>query len=83
MGFAWKALFGLGLFNIFLIALEYILLTNGDGILTKSDMLIMGGVNWIVGILIIAITINIFGRKNLSRPEPVPSPLANMGTEGE
>ena len=83
MGFAWKALFGLGLFNIFLIAVEYIVLTNGDETLTKSDMLIMGVVNWIVGIIIIAIMINVFGRKKLSRPEPVPSPLANMRPGGQ
>ena len=73
----------LGLFNIFLIAVEYIVLTNGDETLTKSDMLIMGVVNWIVGIIIIAIMINVFGRKKLSRPEPVPSPLANMRTGGQ
>jgi len=83
MGFAWKTLFSLGLFNIFLIALEYIVLTNGGGRLTKTDMLIMGGVNWVVGIIIIAIIMNIFGRKQLSRPDPIPSPLANMGIRGE
>ena len=66
-----------------LIAVEYIVLTNGDETLTKSDMLIMGVVNWIVGIIIIAIMINVFGRKKLSRPEPVPSPLANMRPGGQ
>ena len=37
----------------------------------------------LISIIIIAIMINVFGRKKLSRPEPVPSPLANMRTGGQ
>ena len=83
MGFAWKALFGLGLFNILLVAVEYIVLVEGDGELTKIDLIIMSVINWSIGIITYTITMHIFGRKKLNRPEPIPSPLANMGIEGE
>ena len=93
MGFAWKTLFGLGLFNIFLVAVEFTLAdqfgevvrTRGPegGIvstsLTTEYMLIMAAVNWIITIAVILIMANVVGRKKYTRPEPTPSPLANMG----
>jgi len=85
MGFAWKTLFGLGLFNIFLVALEFSLADQFGGLasdsvsLTPEYMLIIGAINWIITIAIILIMANVVGRKKYTRPEPTPSPLANMG----
>lgn len=82
MSFAWKGLFGLGVFNIFLIAIEYFIFTDfGQDNLTRSDMLYMGAINWVLAISILFILINMFGNKRLERPDPVPSPLANMNAE--
>ena len=83
MGFAWKPLFGLGIFNIFLIALESTILSYDDNDISSTDMLLMGAINWIVTIVILLILVNVFGNKKLERPDPVPSPLANMGTEAD
>ncbi|MBA39778.1 MAG: NADH-quinone oxidoreductase subunit NuoH [Dehalococcoidia bacterium] len=83
MGFAWKTLFGLGLFNIFLVAVEFTLAREfnqvNNGSLTTEYMLIMAAVNWIITIAVILIMANVVGRKKYTRPEPTPSPLANMG----
>ena len=82
MSFAWKGLFGLGVFNIFLIAIEYFIFTDfGQDKLTSSDMLYMGAINWVLAIAILFVLINMFGNKKLERPEPIPSPLANMNAE--
>ena len=89
MSFAWKGLFGLGVFNIFLIAIEYFIFTDfgrdknlaGELIFTRSDMLYMGAINWVLAISILFILINMFGNKKLDRPDPVPSPLANMNVK--
>ena len=83
MGFAWKPLFGLGIFNIFLIALESTILSYDDNDISSMDMLLMGAINWIITIAILLILVNVFGNKKLERPDPVPSPLANMGTEAD
>ncbi len=83
MGFAWKPLFGLGIFNIFLIALESTILSYNDNDISSTDMLLMGAINWIVTLVILLILVNVFGNKKLKRPDPVPSPLANMGTEAD
>ena len=83
MGFAWKPLFGLGIFNIFLIALESTILSYDDNDISSTDMLLMGAINWIITIAILLILVNVFGNKKLERPDPVPSPLANMGTEAD
>ena len=83
MGFAWKPLFGLGIFNIFLIALESTILSYNDNDISSTDMLLMGAINWVVTIVILLILMNVFGNKKLERPDPVPSPLANMGTEAD
>ena len=83
MGFAWKTLFGLGLFNIFLVAVEFMLAREfnqtNNGSLTTDYMLIMAAVNWFITIAVILIMANVVGRKKYTRPEPTPSPLANMG----
>ena len=83
MSFAWKILFGLGIFNIFLIAVEYTILTeiSGEPKLDRPDMLIMGAINWIITIIILFGLMNLFGNKKLNRPTPIPSPLANMNPE--
>tara|TARA_Y100000996_G_scaffold369046_1_gene315784 strand:+ start:365 stop:1600 length:1236 start_codon:yes stop_codon:yes gene_type:complete len=82
MSFARKGLFGLGVFNIFLIAIEYFIFTDfGQDKLTSSDMLYMGAINWVLAIAILFVLINMFGNKKLERPEPIPSPLANMNAE--
>ena len=83
MGFAWKPLFGLGIFNIFLIALESSILSYNDNDISSTDMLLMGAINWIITIVVLLILVNVFGNKKLERPDPVPSPLANMGTEAD
>ena len=51
MGFAWKGLFGLGIFNIFIIAIEIMIFKTEDGTLSTSHMLIMSGINWIITIV--------------------------------
>ena len=84
MGFAWKTLFGLGLFNIFLVAVEFMVAVKlghtSDGSLTTGYM---AGVNWIVTIIAFIILANFVGKKKYHRPEPTPSPLANMGAGGD
>ncbi len=79
MGFAWKPLFGLGIANIFLIALERQLLSDSAGNLSTENLIIMSVINWIITIGTLLIMANVFGRKKFERPKPVPSPLANMG----
>ena len=87
MGFAWKTLFGLGLFNIFLVAVEFMVAVElgqtSDGSLTTEYMLIMAAVNWIVTIIAFVMLANFVGKKKYHRPEPTASPLANMGTGGD
>jgi len=79
MGFAWKPLFGLGIANIFLIALERQLLSDSAGNLSTENLIIMSVINWIITIGTLLIMANVLGRKKFERPKPVPSPLANMG----
>ena len=88
MGFAWKILFGLGLFNIFLVAVEFMVAvelghTKDDGSLATEYMLIMAAVNWMVTIIAFVILANFVGKKKYHRPEPTASPLANMGIGGD
>ena len=83
MAFAWKGLFGLGLFNIFLVAIEIMLLSGSAGELSKSDLLIMSIVNWTITIITLLILLNLLGHKKLKRPEPVASSLANMAAEAD
>ena len=79
MSFAWKPLFGLGIANIFLIALERQLLSDSAGNLSTENLIIMSVINWIITIGTLLIMANVLGRKKFERPKPVPSPLANMG----
>ena len=81
MGFAWKGLFGLGIFNIFIVAIEIMIFKTEDGTISTSNMLIMSGINWIIAIVTLLGLMRIYGHKKLERPTPVPSPLANMGLE--
>ena len=84
MGFAWKILMELGFVNIFLIAVEVaILMDPVTGILTSQDMLIMAGINWVFTIITLVFLANFLGKRNYDRPDPVPSPLANMQPKGE
>ena len=79
MQFAWKGLFALGLFNIFLIAIEVQLLQDPDtGKLSTDAMWLMAAINWVVAIVAIVVIANVLGQRRLKRPTPVPSPLANM-----
>lgn len=83
MGFAWKGLFGLGILNIFLVATEVFILSMNDGKITVSDMLIMAGVNWLTTAVTLVTIMHFLGKKKFYRPEPIPSPLANMGIEAD
>ncbi len=84
MGFAWKILMELGFVNIFLIAIEVaVLMDPVTGLLTPQDMLIMAGINWVFTIITLLVLANFLGKRNYDRPDPVPSPLANMQPKGE
>ncbi len=78
MQFAWKGLFALALFNIFLIATEVQLLQDDAGKLSTNAMWLMAAINWVVTVTAIVVIANILGQRKLKRPTPVPSPLANM-----
>ena len=79
MGFAWKGLFPMALFNMFLVALEILLLQDPEtGALLSGELWIMVGINWALAVVAIVVVAHILGQKRLERPDPVPSPLANM-----
>ena len=52
MSFAWKALFGLALFNLVLLTVEVQLLQDVEGKLHADDLWIMSAINWSVAVLI-------------------------------
>ena len=79
MAFAWKGLFTLALINLLLIAVEVQLLADQDGKLSTDAMWLMAAINWVVAAVCVVAVANILGQRRLRRPEPVPSPLANMG----
>ena len=79
MAFAWKGLFTLALINLLLIAVEVQLLADQDGKLSTDAMWLMAAINWVVAAVCVVAVVNILGQRRLRRPEPVPSPLANMG----
>ena len=83
MGFAWKGLFGLALLNIFVVAVEVVVLQDSDGKLSTQSLWIMAAINWGVTVVSIVAMANILGQRRLERPEPVPSPLANMYAEAD
>ncbi len=79
MEFAWKGLFALALINIVLIAVEVQVLRDPEtGRLSTDSMWLMAAINWVVTLVSIVVIANILGQRRLRRPEPVPSPLANM-----
>jgi|TARA_Y100000031_G_scaffold155042_1_gene204551 NADH-quinone oxidoreductase subunit H len=78
MGLAWKGLFGLALLNIFVVAAEIAILQDDVGDLSMSSLAIMAAINWVVAIVALVAMANVLGQRRLERPEPVPSPLANM-----
>jgi uncharacterized protein involved in response to NO len=83
MGFAWKGLFGLALLNIFVVAVEVVVLQDSDGRLSTQSLWVMAAINWGVTVVSIVAMANILGQRRLDRPEPVPSPLANMYAEAD
>jgi len=52
MSFAWKALFGLALFNLVLLTIEVQLLQDGEGKLQTDDLWLMSAINWGIALLI-------------------------------
>ena len=52
MSFAWKALFGLALFNLVLLTVEVQLLQDVEGKLHADDLWIMSAINWSVAVLV-------------------------------
>ena len=83
MGFAWKGLFGLGILNIFIVAIEIMIFRTEEGTVGTSNMLIMSAINWVIAVVTLLTLMRIYGQKKLERPIPVPSPLANMGVEAD
>ena len=84
MAFAWKGLFGLALLNLFVVAVEVELLQDGDtGVLSTADMWLMAAINWAVTVAAVVVAANVLGQRQLQRPVPTPSPLANMSTEAD
>lgn len=84
MAFAWKGLFAMALLNIFVVAVEVMLLQDPNtGALTTSDLWLMAAINWGVTVVTIAFMAKVFGSKQWERPVPTPSPLANMYAEAD
>ncbi|MDP6070876.1 MAG: NADH-quinone oxidoreductase subunit NuoH [SAR202 cluster bacterium] len=83
MSFAWKGLFGLALLNIFIVAAEIAVFQDEAGALSMRSLAIMSAINWVVTIVALVAMANILGQRKLERPEPVPSPLANMYADGD
>ena len=84
MGFAWKGLFPLALFNMFLIAVEVQVFQDPvTGEIATGELWAMAAVNWALMFAAIAAVANALGQKRLKRGTPVPSPLANMYAEGD
>ena len=82
MTFSWKVLFPLSLVNLALVAVEYFALQDATGAISRSDLLIMAGINWTVSV-VIYVTANALGQKQWKRPLPVASPLANIAAEAD
>ncbi len=83
MAFAWKGLFAFALLNIFVIAIQVMLFQNSDGEISTRGMWTMAAVNWVITIAAIFLMFNVLGGRKLERPEPQPSPLANMYAPGD
>ena len=79
MGFAWKGLFPLALFNMFLVAIEVLVFQDPDtGALSSGELWLIAGINWVLTVVAVVVVAQALGQKRLKRPAPVPSPLANM-----
>ena len=84
MEFAWKGLFILALVNLFLIAVEVELLRDAEtGKLSTDSMWLLVPINWAVAVGCVVGMATFMGQRRLRRPEPVPSPLANMEWEAD
>ena len=84
MGFAWKALLPLALVNMFVVAIELVVLQDSEtGAIGSGSLWIMAAVNWVIAIAAIFVTANVLGQRRLRPETPVPSPLANMTAEAD
>ena len=83
MAFAWKGLFGLALLNIFIVAIQVMLFQDAQGVISTRGLWTMAAVNWAIAIVAIFAMVRLLGGKNLERPAPRPSPLANMYAEAD
>ena len=84
MAFAWKGLFSLAVLNLFVVAVQVMLLQDPDtGELTTGDLWMMGAINWAITVAAVLVSARLFGGRRASRPVPTPSPLANMATEAD
>ena len=84
MAFAWKGLFSLAVLNLFVVAVQVMLLQNPDtGELTTGDLWMMGAINWAITVAAVLVSARLFGGRRASRPAPTPSPLANMAAEAD
>ncbi len=82
MAFAWKGLFPMSLVNMFLIAIEMQVFQDDAGVISNDSLIIMAVINWAVTAATIVVFAHLLGQGRLRRPEPVPSPLANMAEGG-
>ena len=84
MAFAWKGLFSLAVLNLFVVAVQVMLLQDPDtGELTTGDLWMMGAINWAITVAAVLVSARLFGGRRASRPTPTPSPLANMAAEAD
>lgn len=84
MGFAWKGLFPLALFNMFLVAGEVLVFQDPvTGAISSEELWLIAGINWVLTIVAVVVMAQVLGQKRLKRPVPVPSPLANMNAGSE
>ena len=83
MAFAWKGLFGLAIVNLFLVATGIEFLRTSEGTLSTGSLWIMAAINWPVTLVSVVALSRILGHGRMDRPEPSPSPLANMYAEAE
>ena len=83
MAFAWKGLFGLAILNLFVVATEIEFLRTSDGTLSTGSLWLMAAINWPVTLVSVVVLARLLGHGRMDRPEPSPSPLANMYAEAE
>ena len=82
MAFAWKGLFPMSLLNMFLIAVEIQVFQDDAGVIPGDSLIVMAAINWAAAAATIVVFAHLLGQGRLRRPEPVPSPLANMAEGG-